>query len=68
MRSEVLVAVRIKIMVSWDVAPFSLLHEYQRYGDTYCLHFQCKRWIYQPTQYHILEDRKLELFNVPKIK
>jgi hypothetical protein len=43
MSFELLVAVRIKIIVSWDVAPCNIVQEYQRYGETCCLHLQCGR-------------------------
>jgi hypothetical protein len=40
MRSEVLTAVRMSILVLWIVTPCGLVGTYQRFGETYCLHLQ----------------------------
>jgi hypothetical protein len=37
MRFKVFIAVKIKIMVFWDVMPFNSIGRYQYFGETSCL-------------------------------
>jgi hypothetical protein len=37
---QVLAAVSMKMVVFWDVAPFSLVEIYRRFRGSYCLHHQ----------------------------
>jgi hypothetical protein len=37
---QVLVAVTMKDIISWDMAPGSLIRDYRRFGGTYLFHLQ----------------------------
>jgi hypothetical protein len=55
MRSEVLTAVKMPMLVFWVVTS-CLLVGTQRFGGTYCLHFQGWRWRYNPENQHRLQQ------------
>jgi hypothetical protein len=40
---EVLTAVVMKSFIFWDITPFSPVEVKRRFGETYCLHLQCRR-------------------------
>jgi hypothetical protein len=44
MRFDVLTAVRMSMLLLWVVTPCELVGRYQRFGETYCLHLQGRKW------------------------
>lgn len=39
-KNEILTTVHISMVVFWVAMPYGLVHGYQRFGGTYCLHLQ----------------------------
>jgi hypothetical protein len=52
-----------------DVTPFSLVHNYLRFGEICCLHFLSQLLLFQQfIWYHILQDRNLHIHYFQNLK
>jgi hypothetical protein len=45
LRSQALTAAIMKLIVFWDVAPYSLVEIVRRFRGAYCLHYQGEKYI-----------------------